>query len=160
MIGESEGARLYSLEPDRAAPELAGIIPVSWEAPVPPGAYDDTDPRLHLVEPWTRDPQFHDAYQHTLTYSNIAGASVSLAFSGDAITYVYTRASNRGIAEVWIDGELKSQLDLYARDIAWKSRRRYEGLGPGGHRLEIRVTGQRNSQATDCFVDLDALIVE
>lgn len=157
FIAESEGARLYGLEPDRA---VAASIHESPEAPVPAGAYDDADPRVRLLDPWTRDPQFQDAYRHTLTYSDIPGASATLAFSGDAITYVYTRASNRGIAEVRIDGQLKDEIDLYAPATAWQSRRRYGELGPGAHVLEIRVTGQRNSRATGCFVDLDALIVE
>jgi hypothetical protein len=160
MIGESEGARLYRLDPDHAAPEPAAPVKVSGETAVPRGAYDDADPRMQLREPWTHDLQFQDAYHHTLTYSNIPGASVALAFSGSTITYVYTGASNRGIAEVWVDGQLKGRLDLYAPNTAWKSRRRYEGLGPGGHVIEIRVTGQRNPRATGCFVDLDALIVE
>ena len=160
LIGESEGARLYCLEPDAATPEFSAPIPVSWQAPAPPGAYDDADARIRLREPWTRDPQFQDAYQHTLTYSNIPGASVSMAFQGAGITYVYTRAYNRGIAEVWIDGQLKDHVDLYARNTAWGSRQRYEGLGPGKHLIEIRVTGQRNPQATGCFVDLDAFLVE
>ena len=160
MIGEAQGARLYRLDPDRTAPELTAPIQESGEAPVPPGAYDDADPRLHLQKPWTRDPQFQEAYRHTLTYSDIPGASLSLAFRGETITYVFTRAGNRGIAEVWIDGQFKGQVDLYARNTAWNSRRSYGGLGPGRHVLEIRVTGQQNSHATGCFVDLDALIVE
>jgi hypothetical protein len=109
---------------------------------------------------WTRDSQFQDAYHHTLTYSNIPGASVSLASTGNAITYVYTRARNRGIAEVLVDGLLKDRVDLYAPDTAWASRTRYDSLGPGTHVIQIRVTGEKNPRASDCFVDLDALIVE
>jgi hypothetical protein len=158
--GEAEGARLYRLDPDHAAPDPAAPDATSAEAPVPPGAYDDADPRMRLRQPWTHDPQFQDAYRHTLTYSNLPGASVSLAFSGSAITYVFTRASNRGLAEVWLDGQLAGTVDLYAPNTAWKSQRRYDGLGPGGHVIEIRATGQRNPRANGCFVDLDALIVE
>jgi hypothetical protein len=160
LTGQSAGARLYRLDPDQVEPEPAAPVLVSREAPVPPGAYDDTDPRMHLHEPWTHDPQFQEAYHHTLTYSDIPGASLSLVFNGGSVTYVYTRASNRGIAEVRVDGQLKGRLDLYAPDTSWKTRRTYEGLGPGGHTIEIRVTGQRNPHATGCFVDLDALIVE
>ena len=160
MIGEAGGARLYCLKPDPRAPQVAMPISVSWQAPVAPGAYDDADPRIHLLEPWTRDTQFQDAYQHTLSYSNIPGASASLAFDGEAITYIYTRAFNRGIAEVRIDGRVRGRVDLYGRGTEWRSRQRYGGLGRGRHLLEIRVSGERNPQATDCFVDLDGVIVE
>jgi hypothetical protein len=84
----------------------------------------------------------------------------SLQFSGKAVTYIYTRAHNRGTAEVLVDGLVKDRLDLYSADTVWKSSARYDSLGPGTHVLQIRVTGQRNPRASDCFVDLDALVVE
>lgn len=160
LAGESEGARLYRLDPAHASPEPAAANANSSDPPVPPGSYDDTDPHVHLREPWTRDPQFQDAYSHTLTYSNLPGAAISMAFSGSAIAYVFTAASNRGIAEVWLDGRLKSAVDLYSPITAWKSQRKFAALGPGGHVIEIRVTGKRNPRAVGSFVDLDALIVE
>lgn len=160
LIGKSERAYLYYLEPNRATPENAAPTPILPDTPVAPGTYDDADPRIHLVRPWTRDPQFQDAYQHTLTYSDLPGAAASLTFTGDAITYVYTGASNRGIAEIWIDGRLRGRLDLYSRETAWKCRQRFDGLGAGRHELKICVTGEQNSQATGSFVDVDAFIVE
>jgi hypothetical protein len=157
-VGESVGTRLYELKPDEAnlSVDSATIPP----AVVPPGLYDDPDPRIMLSGAWTRDTQFSDANRHTVTYSNIPGASASLAFRGDAITYIYTRAYNRGIAEVWIDGIRKDRADLYSARTVWKNRKRYEGLGAGRHLIEIRVTGERNSHAGNCFVDLDGLVVE
>jgi hypothetical protein len=159
LVGESGGTRLYSLKPTEAS--VPPIDPVAiLPAPVPPGSYDDPDARISLNAAWTRDTQFLDADRHTLTYSNVPGASASLAFHGNAVTYVYTRASNRGIAEVFVDGRLKDRADLYSPDTVWKSQTRYDSLGTGAHMIEIRVTGERRSHATDCFVDLDALIVE
>ncbi len=107
-----------------------------------------------------RDTQFPEPYQHTLTYSNIPGATISLAFVGTAVTYVYTRARNRGIAEVVVDGVPKGRIDLYSAATVWQSRTKFRGLGPGRHVIQIRVTGEHNPQANDGFVDLDALIVE
>jgi hypothetical protein len=160
MIAESAGARLYRLDQNHDAPKPATPVTISDQPAAPPGAYDDADSRIRLEAPWVHDLQFQDAYLHTLTYSDMPEASISLAFNGSAITYIYTRASNRGIAEVWVDGRIKGRVDLYAPDTVWKSRQRFEGLGPGGHVIEIRVTGQRNPRSTGSFVDLDALIVE
>jgi hypothetical protein len=160
MAAESGGARLYYLEPDRAALESAGPISASQEAAAPPGVYDDTDPRICLGGPWIRDPQFQEASHHTLTYSDILGASASLVFAGSAVTYLYTRASNRGIVEVSIDGQVKDQIDLYAAETLWQSHKKYEGLGPGRHVIQIRVTGRRNPQSAGRYVDLDELVVE
>jgi hypothetical protein len=159
LLGESGGRRLYALKPaDAGHPDL-DAVPTPQPA-APPGRYDDPDSRICLHAAWTRDTQFPDADQHTLTYSNIPGASASLAFNGTAITYVHTRASNRGIAEVFVDGRLKDRADLYSPNTIWRSRARYECLGAGAHVIQIRVTGERNSHACDSFVDLDALIVE
>jgi hypothetical protein len=159
LLGESGGRRLYAFEPtDAGHPELDPVV--TSRPAAPPGTYDDPDSRICLHAAWTRDTQFPDADRHTLTYSNIPGASASLAFHGTAITYVHTRASNRGIAEVFVDGRLKDRADLYSPNTIWRSRTRYECLGAGAHVIQIRVTGERNSHACDSFVDLDALIVE
>jgi 4-amino-4-deoxy-L-arabinose transferase-like glycosyltransferase len=159
LVGESAGKRLYALNPERAVRPSREPADGPRTA-APPGTYDDPDPRICLHAAWTRDTQFPDAAQHTLTYSNIPGASASFTFRGDAITYVQTRAANRGIAEIYVDGRLKDRADLYSLNTVWRNRARYDGLGPGAHVLQIRVTGQRNPRASDCFVDLDTLIVE
>lgn len=159
LVGESQGTRLYQLDPDHTT-SLPGASAVVSDAPVPPGTYDDADPRMHLSKPWTHDPQFQEAECHTLTYSNIPGASASLTFRGNAVTYVYTRAMNRGIVEVWIDGKPKGHVDLYGPQTVWRCQHKVEALGDGVHRIELRVTGQRNPAASGTYVDLDALIVE
>ena len=113
LLAESGGRRLYALKPAEAG--HPPLDPVARPRPAaPPGTYDDPDSRICLHAAWTRDTQFPDADRHTLTYSNIPGASASLAFHGNAITYVHTRASNRGIAEVFVDGRLKDRADLYS----------------------------------------------
>jgi hypothetical protein len=159
LLGESGGSRLYVLKPTEA--DGRPVDPFAApRAAVPPGTYDDPDSRICLYASWTRDTQFPDADQHTLTYSNIPGATASLAFYGNAITYVHTRALNRGIAEVFVDGVLKDRADLYSPKTMWRSRTRYENLGTGAHVIQIRVTGDHNPRASDCFVDLDGLVVE
>jgi hypothetical protein len=163
QIGESGGTRLYLLKTNCTGlppPDSVSSVSEPRIPEMPPGTYDDTDPRIALHAPWVRDTQFQEAYRHTLTYTNIPGASISLAFTGSAITYVYTRACNRGIAEIWIDDRLKDRLDLYAPDTEWKRQTTYDALGAGRHVIRIRVTGQRFRRASDFFVDLDAVVVE
>jgi hypothetical protein len=159
-IGEAGGTRLYFLKTGHTGLPPPDSVSSAAEPAIPPGMYDDTDPRIALHAPWMRDTQFQEAYRHTLAYTNIPDASISLRFTGSSFTYVYTRAHNRGIAEVWIDGRLKGHLDLYASDTEWQSRTTYGALSPGTHTIRIRVTGQHFLQASDCFVDLDAIIVQ
>jgi hypothetical protein len=159
-IGESGGTRLYLLTTSPTGSLPPDSVSSTSEPAILPGAYDDTDPRIALHAPWVRDTQFQEAYRHTLTYTNIPGASIAFAFTGNSVTYVYTRGRNRGIAEVWIDDRFKARLDLYAPDTEWERQTTYDALGPGTHVIRIQVTGQRFPQASDCFVDLDAVIVE
>ena len=128
--------------------------------PVPPGTYDDFDPALRFHGRWLHGDEFRPALQGTVSYSDTKGAEAALVFEGQALTYVFTRAPNRGFAEVLIDGVSKGVLDLYAPQVAWQSRYRVCCLAPGRHIAVIRTLGQARKEATGRFVDLDGLIVE
>ncbi|MGH9614615.1 MAG: hypothetical protein ACRD4P_16225, partial [Bryobacteraceae bacterium] len=159
LIGESGSARLYQMgvAVTAGAPKA---MPATPPAPVALGTYDDADSRVIWQGLWSHDTQFPDAAQHTVTYSDVPGASVSLAFTGDEIAYVYTRARNRGIAEVRIDGSPRGRVDLYSMDTKWRSRTSFAGLRPGKHTIEVRVTGDKAAAATGSFVDLDEFVVK
>jgi hypothetical protein len=115
---------------------------------------------LELSGRWATVKDFGEAYLGTLTYSNRTGASINLAFEGDAITYVFTRAFNRGIAAVEIDGVSQPPVDLYAPQIEWQQSQRFVMPHPGRHTIRIRVTGQRRKESEGSFIDIDALLIE
>lgn len=121
------------------------------------GEYDDLDPHITFEGLWSRG-RFPEASNGTLTWANIPGAAARLRFQGTDVTYVYTKAFNRGFAEVFIDGESRATLDLYAPAIAWKTSTPFHA-STGTHTFEIRVTGRKSSAATGAFVDVDELIV-
>ncbi len=125
---------------------------------LPPGDYDDFDERVQYTGLWFRG-QFAGASNGTLTYSKSPGASMLFRFTGAEVRYVYTKAFNRGIAEISLDGARQATLDLYSPTIQWKATLPIRAAGLGPHTLEIRVTGRRNPAATDAHVDVDALIV-
>lgn len=127
-------------------------------AVLPAGEYDDWDARLRYRGLWSR-LRFDQASQGTITASDAAGAELSLRFEGSEVIYVYTKAFNRGLAEVLLDGASQGTLDLYAPAIEWRTATPFRATGPGPHTLQIRVTGRKNPGATGVFVDVDALIV-
>ena len=145
------------LEPDCRV--LAPVAPLQPVLTATHGVYDDIDPFVLFRGEWERGSQFDDAYQKTIAYTNTPGAEFAFAFEGRAVAYVFTKASNRGIAAITIDGISKGNFDLYSAATQWQSRLRFEGLGPGRHLLVIRVTGESRPEAQDKFVDLDALEV-
>ncbi|HEY1221675.1 MAG TPA: glycosyltransferase [Bryobacteraceae bacterium] len=127
----------------------------------PAGTYDDFDPLIRFRGDWTQDEVSSDgALSQTLTYTAEPGAEAGLAFDGHSLTYVYTRAWNRGIAEIVIDGVTRGSVDLYSPRIEWQSRVAYCCFAPGRHELTIRATGRHSPAATASFIDVDALIVD
>ena len=123
-----------------------------------PGEYDDRDRHVEYAGIWFRG-RFAPAFDGTLTYSAAPGASLILRFTGTEAFYLYTKAFNRGIAEVLLDGVSQGALDLYSPDIHWQTATPFRAHGPGPHTLEIRVTGQKNPASTGIFVDVDSLVV-
>jgi hypothetical protein len=129
-------------------------------APLPPGRYDDLDTRIRYTGSWHPDLQFPDSSAASLTYSDTPGAMFSVSFKGRGITYVFTQAANRGIAEVTMDGGHKVRFSQYSGVTSWQSTRRFDGLKRGVHTLEVRVSGEKDPLSNGLFVDLDALVVE
>ncbi len=126
---------------------------------LPRGTYDDMDARIEFLGPW-ESGRFPAAVGGTVTYSNGPGSLFRAAFEGSGIVWVYTRAPNRGLAEVRVDGVQVGVIDLYSKEPEWRIRTRFRSLGAGPHVIEVRVLGKKAAAATDCFIDLDELVVE
>ena len=139
----------------REAPRPTVVMP-----PAGAGSYDDTSPQISYSGPWMRGTGFPRAAGGSITHTNTPGATFRLAFTGTRVTYVYTKAFNRGMAEVILDDVSRGTLDLYSRATSWQARATFDGLAPGSHALEVRVLPRKNAASSDYYVDLDRLIVE
>ena len=140
--------------------DLAAAPVVEPGAPASPGEYDDPDRRIEYTGAWLHDRQFAQASRGSITYSNTPGDAARFWFRGGGITYVYTRAFNRGIARVSIDGRERALIDLYSHETQWQARSVFRGLGEGTHSIDVRVTEQKNASSSDRYVDLDGFIVK
>ena len=72
---------------------------------------------------------------------------------------IQTKALNRGIAEVRIDGKMVRTLDLFSAGTQWQASTTFDRLAAAPHLLELKVSGQKNAQSSGLFVDLDAIRV-
>ena len=126
----------------------------------PPGRYDDRDDAVIYSGPWTSSDSFDETVHDTVTYSNKAQSLFRFAFQGNEVRWVYTKAFNRGMAAVAIDGRRRATIDLYSAEIEWRAGTTFSGLGEGPHELEVRVLGIKNPAASDRFVDVDLLVVK
>jgi hypothetical protein len=125
-----------------------------------PGTYDDKDLHILYRGAWIRDSQFPQTFDHTITYSATAGESFHVTFEGSKITWIFTRAPNRGIAQVLIDGQPRELMDLYGAKPEWQARKTFGVEGNARHTFEVRVSGGKVASSSDIYVDIDALIVE
>jgi hypothetical protein len=124
-----------------------------------PETYDDLDPEIEYAGNWLHDRQFKETWAASITYSRQPGDLFRLKFSGGAVTYYYTKASNRGLAQVTIDGRDVMRLNLYSETTQWQAHTTFDGLGGGQHTIEVRVLGQKDPSASDSWVDVDRLVV-
>lgn len=144
--------------------ELRNVLPTRMErlkenVAAVAGTYDDRDWRIEYAGAWLHDRQFKKAAAGSITYSKNPGDSLHFYFSGARIDYVYTKAPNRGIAEVWIDRRKRAEIDEYSPEIEWQQRTAFSDLEPGPHTIEIRVTARKSAGSADVYVDLDELVV-
>ena len=106
------------------------------------GEFDDTSNEIGYTGSWEHR-NFPLAAGTTVSYSNAPGAVARLSFEGTQITYVYTKAFNRGIARVKLDGISRGDIDLYSQKVEWPSRMVFGGLAAGKHIFELTVAGRK-----------------
>lgn len=102
---------------------------------------------------------FPRAWNTTVSYSNEPGARACMTIEGTGFDYIYTRAFNRGVAEIQIDSRRAAVVDLYSPTIEWQSKLSISGLAPSRHEVAILVLNRKRPEATDSYVDLDAVRV-
>lgn len=124
------------------------------------GVYDDLDWRFDYQGYWLHDTQFKDAAAGSITYSDVPGNVIRFSFNGDSLTYVYTKALNRGTARVVIDGVEKAVIDEYSAKLVWQASSAWAGLGEGTHKVEIEVLKQKHRKSTGTYVDLDRIVIQ
>jgi beta-galactosidase GanA len=125
-------------------------------------SYDDTDPALTYTgtgwehasgQPWTAGD-----YRDTESFSQVAGDSVSVTFTGPSVRWVSSLDGNHGIADVFLDGTKVSTVDTYSatkqfQQVLYSA----DNLPAGEHTLTIVATGTRNPAASGSFVVVDAI---
>jgi len=159
-VPEYESGDIYLARLEKNCGATADAAPAAGPmVTVTRGFYDDFDPAIRFRGDWEQDTSFAAADRHTISYSNVPGAEFSIAFEGTALTYVFTKAPNRGIAAITIDGADSGTVDLYSPNVQWQTRLRVCCAGPGRHVAAIRVTDRSNPQSSGRYVDLDSFEV-
>ncbi|MET8452158.1 beta-galactosidase [Streptomyces sp. NPDC005209] len=126
--------------------------------------YDDPDPAIAYTGSWSHvgaEQNYTGGdYKHTESFSDTAGDSVSVPFTGTGVKWISSLDQNHGIADVYLDGTKVKTVDTYGASkqnqyVAYQA----SGLTDEAHTLKIVVTGTKGSDASGTFIPVDAIDV-
>jgi hypothetical protein len=99
------------------------------------------------------------ASKRNFSATTAMGASVSAAFSGPSITWVFTKGKGYGLANVSIDGVSKGQVSQYnSSGFAFQQTAAFSGLSAGNHTITITNAGKDPAGSTNSGLNTDAFI--
>lgn len=124
------------------------------------GAYQENSPEVSYPGgEWTQDSPA-GAYGGSLKYAGASGAGAKFVFTGRDVAWVSWNGSNRGMADVYVDGVKEATVDLYSGALQGRQAvfRKF-WAAPGPHTLEVWALGQKNASSTSTHVDVDAFVI-
>lgn len=122
------------------------------------GMMDDRDERIVYSSGWSQWSE-SGLYQETSTFieSPTGNETAKFQFSGTGIEVYATVHSDRGIAEIWIDGEYVGDADSYAASKSnYTKIFEKADLENKEHTLELKVANRKNAASSKTKFELDA----
>ncbi|PZD95229.1 hypothetical protein DNH61_11760 [Paenibacillus sambharensis] len=95
------------------------------------------------------------------TLPNIgAGDKVSCTYYGDHFGVYFSYGPDRGIVEIYVDGNLVQTVDTYASAATYKQLISITGLPMAQHEVEIRETNRKNASASQNAVIVEGFVIQ
>ena len=96
----------------------------------------------------------------SFTSADVSGASVTINFTGIALTWIGQKGPSYGQATVTVDGGTTATVDLHDSKVHWQQRVWSTGILPmGTHSVQIQWTGVKSKGATGTSINVDAIDV-
>jgi len=115
----------------------------------------------------------------TLSVSGTAGDKMSVKFRGTGVEIIGQTGSDRGIANIMLDGKQVGAIDTFVPENipahtvpqVWASAAALwpnvpptciwgiQGLTQGEHTVEVLVAGRKNNESTGTFIGIDAVAI-
>src|SRR5215469_5554051 len=163
----SDGAQFIYVRQSNATSTATAATHIALSlTPATSFTYDDAASALAYTGTWTHANTSNASYtigdyDSTESWSQQAGATMTVAFTGTAVQWIGPKNTNGGIADVSIDGTQVATVDTY--DGAGKHFQQVlfstSGLTDGTHTLTITVTGNKDAAASADTVVVDAINV-
>jgi hypothetical protein len=158
----AEPVSLVGLTPTQDPQMLEDI---TFEGPgqgtkLPPNVVDCTTGGMSYYGVWYLE-HYAQVAGGTLMVTPYYGDYMTYTFVGDSIAVISTRHWNYGIMDIFIDGELRQEVDLYSSDVLVQQRVfTATGLGSGAHTIKLVCTGRRNPNANFTFINVEGFEVK
>ena len=123
--------------------------------------FQESDGAIGYAGTWTTEA-LSGAYGGGLKHANATGESADLAFSGaSSVAWVASKGSNRGKAEIWVDGAMVKTVDLYNSAAQWRKviYAKNQLNAARTYTIRVRVPGTKNAASGGTRVDIDAFVV-
>lgn len=158
VVAVTEPVSLAGLTPTREPEKIEDVtLTEPPEEQLPPSFVGSTAAGMSYSGVWYEE-HYAEVMGGVIMVTPYTGDSVSYTFSGESVAVVSTRHWNYGIMDIYVDGELRQQVDLYAPEtIAGETVFSASGLGPGAHTIKLVCTGRKNPEANFTFINLEAL---
>ncbi len=92
-------------------------------------------------------------------YSNTANSYAQYTFKGTGVSWIGSKNTDHGYADVYIDGVLDGTADTYLSSNSLQQvLYQKTGLAYGSHTIKIVVKNAKNSASSGYFQDIDAFI--
>jgi len=123
--------------------------------PVGVGTYDDTSNAWVYTGNWVGASQT-GPYNNTDHYTNIQNASAAITFTGTQFTVYFTKYSNRGNMDVWIDGTQQYTINENGSLIWQQGWTLPVALSNGTHTVQFK----NPNASTSTYIDVDAIQIQ
>src|SRR4030067_3046197 len=122
--------------------------------------YEQTHSSIVYTGTWTTTSDSRHS-NGSMTYSRTAGATATLTFTGNKVTWLGLKGREFGIAGVYLDGQFQGNVDLYNNGYLFQQALfSISGLNNTTHTLRIETTGLKNVSASNFYVSVDAFDME
>jgi photosystem II stability/assembly factor-like uncharacterized protein len=134
---------------------------LSWLELARPVRYEDNNPSVYRSGGWRYKMDMTSVSGGRVSITNIAGSRMALYFNGTSISVIGPKSPALGIANVYIDGSFKGSFDQYNSELVpMDTLLSITGLQDGEHRIMIEVLGEKNPEASNNYIAIDAFDIE
>ncbi|RPK36363.1 hypothetical protein EES39_31875 [Streptomyces sp. ADI92-24] len=133
-------------------------------APMEPALIDDASTDIVYTGAWTHADASAGYTAGDLfgteSFTDAAGATAELTFTGTAVGLYSARADNLGIVKISVDGGPAETVDLYGPGkVPAQLVFRSASLAYGRHTVKVECTGTKNASSKGAFALIDAFQV-